>query len=111
MPYPAGVSGKGLDLWQLWCPISVESGGSANDYEVTSTLALNSGGGTYIHFFRMSSGTVESGSGSYISVELVIPSGFTSPGSATLNINQCVSGTVPNPTAKAYVYRNNRTLL
>jgi hypothetical protein len=70
------------------------SGSNSNDYEVTSTVALKAGGGTYIHFFRTSSGTVQSGSGSYLSAELVIPTGFTSPGFATLNINQSVSGQI-----------------
>ena len=77
-------------------PISVESGGSQNDYEVNTTLALNSGGGTYIHFFRTNSGAVQSGSGTYLSAELVVPSGFSSPGAATLNIKgkQSVNGSV-----------------
>ncbi len=70
------------------------SGSNSSDYEVTSTLALNSGGGTYIHFFRTSGGTVESGSGSYFSAEIVVPSSFTSPNAVTLNIKQCVNGTV-----------------
>ena len=70
------------------------TGANSNDYEVTSTLAINGGGGTYIHFLRTSGGTVQAGSGSYVSVELVIPSGFTSPGTATLNVNKCASGTV-----------------
>ena len=63
---------------------------------MNTTLALNSGGGTYIHFFRTNSGAVQSGSGTYISAELVIPSGFSSPGAATLNIKgkQSVNGSV-----------------
>src|SRR5580658_8665432 len=74
--------------------ISVESGGSQNDYEVSTTLALNSGGGTYIHFLRASAGTVEAGSGSYVDVEVNIPSSFSGSASATMNIHQCASGTV-----------------
>ena len=70
------------------------SGASSSDYEVNSTLALKSGGGTYIHFFRTSSGTVPAGWGRYRSAEIDFPGGFTSPGTATLNINQCTSGTV-----------------
>ena len=50
--------------------------------------ARNGGGGTYIHFFRTSGGTVQAGSGSYVSAEIVVPGGFTSPGAATLNINK-----------------------
>ena len=74
-------------------PITVEAGGSANDYEVTSTLALNSGGGTYMHFFRTSSGTVMPGSKCYISRP---GAGYSehAVGAATLNVNQRVSGTV-----------------
>jgi hypothetical protein len=68
--------------------------GTPGDYEVNSTLALKSAGGTYIEFLRADSTSVTAGSGSYTSVELVIPTGFVSPGAATLNINQCVSGTV-----------------
>ena len=76
-------------------------GTSSSDYEVTSTLALNSGGGTYIHFFRAGTGTVLAGpttcSGIYVSVEIVIPSGFTSPGPATVNFNKCVAGMISIP--------------
>ncbi len=72
-----------------------EPGTSSSDYEVNTVLSLQyPGGGTFIHFLRTSADTVVSGSGSYISVELAIPTGFTSPGTAYLHINQCVSGTV-----------------
>jgi hypothetical protein len=91
-------------------PISVESGGSQNDYEVNTTLALNSGGGTYIHFLRASSNTVEAGSGSYVSVELVIPSGFSGSGAATLNVNQCTNGTVTQLGSGIVTASNGMTL-
>lgn len=69
---------------------------SSSDYDVTSTLALKAGGGTYIHVLRASWTGVSScfNGYSYTSVELVIPSSFTSPGAATLNINECVAGSM-----------------
>ena len=76
--------------------ISLEaiSGTNSNDSETDTTLALKGGGGTYIQFFRANSTSVQAGSGSYVSVEIATPSGFTSPGAATLKVNQCASGTV-----------------
>jgi YD repeat-containing protein len=71
-----------------------EPGTTSPDYDVVSTLTFGSGGGTWIQFLRANSNTVKSGSGTYVSVELVVPSGFTSPGAATLNIKQCVNGTL-----------------
>jgi hypothetical protein len=98
--YGVNFSGPGGSLISI-PGISVENpttgqltSSNSSDYEVSSTLALKSGGGTYIHFLRASSGTVVSGAGSYISVEIVIPSNFTSPGAATLNVNQCINGTI-----------------
>ena len=88
--YGVNFSGSGGSL----ISIPAISGVNPSNYEIRSTLAINGGGGTYIHFFRTSGGTVQAGSGSYLSAEVVIPSGFTSPGAATLNFNQCVSGTV-----------------
>jgi len=70
------------------------SGESPNNNEVDATLALKSGGGTYIQFLRADSNSVQAGSGSYVSVEITIPSGYQSPGAATLTINQCSKGTV-----------------
>jgi RHS repeat-associated protein len=70
------------------------SGPNPNDYEVNSTLGLKSGYGTYINFMRASSTSVVAGQGSYISAEIVMPASFQQTGTATLNINQCVNGTV-----------------
>jgi RHS repeat-associated protein len=85
------------------------SGVNSSNYEVTSTLTITGGGGTYIHFFWTSGGTVQAGSGSYVSAEIVIPGGFTSPGNATLNINQCVSGTVTNLSSSSITATNGMT--
>ena len=92
--YSLGVtfSGSGGSLISQ-VPISVETGGSQNYYEVNTTLALNSGGGTYIHFLHANS-TAVVGSGSYISVELTVPSGFSGSAAAVLVINQCINGTI-----------------
>jgi hypothetical protein len=67
---------------------------NTNDYEINSTLGLKSGYGTYIHFVRTSSAAVQAGSGSYISAEIAMPAVFQQTGVATLNINQCINGTV-----------------
>ena len=90
--------------------ISVESGGASNDYEVNTTYTLNSGGGTYIQFLRASSDTVVAGSGSYISVELVIPSSFSGSASATMNINQCTNGSVTTIGTTTITATNGMTL-
>lgn len=75
----------------------VEPGTSSADYEVNTIINVSgAAGATFIHFLRASAQTVVSGSGSYTSVELTLPSNFTLPGTATLNINQCVSGSVTN---------------
>jgi hypothetical protein len=85
---PANFSGTGGSIIS-----NTAVSGTATDYEAASTLTLAGGGGTYIHFLRTSANTV-AGSGSYLSAEIVVPSGFTSPGAATLNINQCTSGSI-----------------
>lgn len=74
-------------------PTDTVTAGNSSDYEVNTTLYLKSGGGTFIHFLRANSDTVQPGSGSYIAVKLTIPSGFTSPGSATLDVSSCTNGT------------------
>ena len=104
--YGANFSGAGGSLISIPAITSV----NPSNYEVTSTLAINSGGGTYIHFFRASGGTVQAGSGTYFSVEIVIPSGFTSPGPATVNFNQCVSGTVTTLHSSTITASNGMTL-
>jgi hypothetical protein len=71
----------------IWTP--AVSGTNPNDYDVQSSLSV-AHGNTFIHFLRASSTSVQSGSGSYVSAELVT----SGPGLATLNIKQCVSGTV-----------------
>lgn len=61
---------------------------------MASTLALGNGvGGTWIHFLRASGSTGPYGLSSYISVEFVLPSNYLTVG-ATLNINQCVNGSI-----------------
>ena len=57
----SGTGGSLIDLPAI-------SGANSSDYEVKSTLAGLSSGSTYIHFHRASSGTVQAGSGSYVSV-------------------------------------------
>jgi hypothetical protein len=86
---PANFSGTGGSIIS-----NTAVSGSATDYEAASTLAVTAGGGTYIHFLRTSANTLVAGSGSYLSAEIVVPAGFTSPGTATLNINQCTSGSI-----------------
>ena len=81
-------TGGGSDMW----PTGV-SGANPNDYEINTTLLLNSPGGTYMHFLRAAT-TVVPGSGSYISVELAVPSNWQSGGAVPLAVNQCVNGTV-----------------
>jgi hypothetical protein len=69
--------------------------GVTTDYEVKSQMTAASGA-NYVQFVRASSTSVVAGSGSYISVELNVLTYTGSPASvaATLNVNQCVSGTV-----------------
>ena len=69
------------------------SGSNPNDYEVKSTLYVT-GPGTLVHFLRANSTSVQPGSGSYISAEIAVPLGAASYTAATLNVNQCVNGTV-----------------
>jgi len=104
--YGVNFSGSGGSL----ISIPAISGTNSSDYEETSTLAINGALGTYIHFLRASGGTVQAGSGSYVSVELVIPTGFTSPGTATLNINKCVAGTVTSLGSTSIAASNGMTL-
>ena len=69
------------------------------NYEVSTTLALNQSGGTYVQYLRaspdaLSNGSGEGSQGTYVAVELQKPT-FTSSGcSATLAVYQRVSGTV-----------------
>ena len=70
------------------------AGPNPNDYEVKSSLGLKAGGGTYIQFVRADSALVQPGAGSYLSAEIAMPAAFSGTGIATLNLNQCVSGTV-----------------
>ena len=79
--FPAGGS-------LIWTP--TVSGANPNDYDIESVLAINGDASTFIHFLRASSTGVMAGVGSYVSAELVT----TGPGLATLNIRQCVNGTV-----------------
>jgi hypothetical protein len=74
--------------------IPAMTGQYPDSYEVDTTLSLKSGGGTYIQFLRTNSSTVQTGSGTYLSIEIVVPTGWTSPGYAQLNVNQCVNGSV-----------------
>src|SRR4051794_39059135 len=48
------------------------SGASRYDYEIHTTLALKSGGGTYIHFLRADSQSDTAGTGNYASAELAM---------------------------------------
>jgi hypothetical protein len=66
---------------------------SSSDYDVSSTLNPF-GGGTFVHYLRASSDILHPGSGNYTGVALVAPSGFQLSGSVTVNISQCVNGTV-----------------
>jgi hypothetical protein len=58
----------------------------------SSNGSPKSGGGTYIHFLRTDSSSDVPGTGSYISVELAVPSGFSGSAAATLTVNQYVKG-------------------
>jgi hypothetical protein len=53
---------------------------------------------------------VVSGSGTYISVEVVIPTSFTSPGLATVNIRQRLSGTTSLLATTSITATNGMTL-
>jgi RHS repeat-associated protein len=84
------ASTGGSEIWT-----ATVSGANPNDYEVYTTLSLKSAGGTYMHFLRAGT-TVTPGVGSYISVEITVPSGWHSGGSAPIAVNQCSSGTITN---------------
>jgi hypothetical protein len=86
------------------------SGTNPNDYEVRSTLYLNGGGGTYIHFLRANSSSVQPGTGSYISAEVVVPNTLTSYTMGTLNVNQCINGTVTQLAGTGISITNGMTL-
>lgn len=81
-------SSGGAAIWQ-----NTVTGANPNDYEMNTTLTPNSPGGTYMHFLRASLNALP-GSGSYISVEISVPSGWKSGGPATLAVRQCSNGTV-----------------
>ena len=81
------------------------AGSNPNDYDFKTQVYLEAGGGTLFNFVRASSNAMP-GSGSYVSVELVIPtnyvptyptsyySTFALPVPMQLNINQRVNGTI-----------------
>jgi hypothetical protein len=72
---------------------STVPGASASDYEIAAQMAIKSGGGTYMLFLRSTTGATPT-SGSYLSVEFVVPAAFTSPGAGTLVVHQSVNGTL-----------------
>lgn len=86
-----GVQGSGTAGASIIYGTAV-SGANPNDYEVASTIEAYSGA-TFIHFMRASSNAYP-GVGSYISAELVVPVLGGASAASTLNINQCVNGTV-----------------
>lgn len=93
--WSANTSGSAFS--EIWVP-TVSSGANSNDYEVNATLALVPGGGTYIAYLRATSNGLSSPggcAGSYVSVEIAVPSSYQSgPAAGQLTVNQCVSGTV-----------------
>ena len=84
----ASASG-GSNIWNV-----AVSGVNPNNYDIDTSIYPSAGGGTYIHFLRASSTSVLPGSGSYISVQITPAANWVSGGSATLVVNQCVSGTI-----------------
>ena len=92
---------------QIYLP--TVSGANANDYEVNSKLVLTAGGATYVHFLRASTNAQASAggcTGDYVSVEIVVPTWYTSGGAAgLLNVNKCTAG------ALSSLYANGVTLL
>jgi len=79
------------------------TGANANDYDPDATLALKSGGGAYVEYLRASqtallshSGASETCVGSFIAIEIDVPSsGFSQSGTlATIALYQCSSGTL-----------------
>ncbi len=90
------------------------SGANSNDYEVNTTLAINLTyyglGGTYMHFLRANSTSVTPHNGSYISVELAVPSTWTSGSAVPLVVNQCVNGTVTQLGGTSVPLHNGDTL-
>jgi len=74
------------------------SGPNSTDYELKTTLSVQSAGATFVHYLRASTtGLASSGScaGSYYSVEIAFPSGtYYNPGTAQIYIRQCASGTL-----------------
>jgi RHS repeat-associated protein len=82
-------SSGGAYIWN-----ATVSGANGNDYEVNTTLTAAAAGATFMHFLRANSTSVAPGVGSYVSVELALPSGWKSGGSVQMAINQCVNGTV-----------------
>jgi RHS repeat-associated protein len=79
------------------------TGANANDYDLDATLALKSGGGAYVEYLRASqtallshSGATETCAGSFIAIEIDVPSsGFSQSGTlATIALYQCSSGTL-----------------
>jgi hypothetical protein len=82
-------AGGGSAIW----PTTV-SGANPNDYEVNTSLLLKTAGGTYMHFLRAATTTVLPGIGTYISVELAVPSNWQAGGAVPLSVNQCVNGSL-----------------
>jgi hypothetical protein len=95
-PYPTYTGSFSSAGSLIWVP--TVSGTNSNDYGVNTTFTLASGGGTFINYLRANSSALASSAsctGSYVSVEIAVPSTYTSgPAAAQLNVNQCSGGSL-----------------
>jgi hypothetical protein len=96
----------------IWTP--TVTGANSNDYEVNTTVALASGGGTYIHYLHASSNALlypGGCTGSFIAVALAVPSTYESGGAAGgLNFYQCTSGSLSWFASTSATVQNGSTL-
>lgn len=94
------------------CTNSV-AGANPNDYEVSGILGPTYGGTSYIHFLRASSASVQSGIGSYISVELTLPY-YSDPnaiGLTQMTVNQAINGVVTNLSSSSVSLRGYNSII